>query len=77
MSVGLNRDPAMVFRLGEAVRFAIGDEPPGPKTPRELFVIGRKGKEHILTIDEIASIPDGKSTAPAPTPGAAPSPTPR
>jgi hypothetical protein len=49
----LDRDPPMAFRVGETVKFAVGEPPPDPKTLRELFVIDRKGKEHILTIDGI------------------------
>lgn len=43
----------MAFQIGEKVKVAIGEPPLDPKAPRELFVIDRKGREHILTVDRI------------------------
>jgi hypothetical protein len=58
-SADLDRDPRMAFRVHDVVKFALGEQPPDPKAPRELFVLDRKGREHTLTVDEIA--PKGKN----------------
>lgn len=45
--------PDLSFRVGEEVRFAIQYGPLEPNKPREIYVLDREGKEHLLTIDEI------------------------
>ena len=56
----------MSFGVGETVKFAIGEVPADSSTPRSLFVVDRKGKEHILTIDQIT--PTGNWNPPKPIP---------
>jgi hypothetical protein len=51
---GVDRDPPMSFAMGQEVRFSLQIPPLADrKKPRELYLLDRKGKGHILTVDQI------------------------
>ncbi len=53
LSGDADRNPPMAFQAGETVRFRLQAPPPDPKKKREVHVVDRKGKTHILTVDEL------------------------
>lgn len=53
-SGGVDRDPPMAFSVGQTVKFSLHDQPPDSSRKRELYVLDRKGKKHILTVDSVA-----------------------
>ena len=39
--------------MGQEVKFSLQTPPPtDPKKARELFLLDRKGKEHVLSVDQ-------------------------
>jgi hypothetical protein len=52
--LGVDRDPPLSFGTGQEVKFSIQTPPPtDPKNARELYVLDRTGKEHVLTVNQI------------------------
>ena len=52
--LGVDRDPPLSFGMGQEVKFSLQTPPPtDPKKARELFLLDRKGKEHVLSVDQI------------------------
>jgi hypothetical protein len=52
--LGVDREPPLSFGMGQDVKFSLQTPPPtDPKKARELYVLDRKGKEHVLTVDQI------------------------
>jgi hypothetical protein len=52
--LGVDREPPMSFGMGQEVRVSLQTPPPTDRgKPRELYVRDRKGKEHVLTVDQI------------------------
>ena len=49
------------FVIGQAVKVAIQDPPPRPPKLRELYVVGKDGKIHILTLDASDPTKDERS----------------